>query len=87
MPSIFGMAARRPVLRKIQSAFESARAAGAEVNLEGFGSGEVREAVDEFEIFGGRQALFVAGAGILDDLALALADFGQVDGDGAGGTP
>src|SRR5580700_1885534 len=66
-------------------AFESARTTGTEVNLEGFGSDEVREAVDEFEIFGGRQALFVAGAGILDDLALALADFGQVDGNGAGG--
>src|SRR5271170_6769162 len=56
--------------------FEGTCATGMEVDLDGLRSGEVREAVDEFEIFAS-QALFVAGAETLDNLALALADFGE----------
>src|SRR5271157_1199548 len=64
---------------------EGACAAGTEVDVDGFGSDEVREAVDQLDILRGLQALFVPRAGILDDFAFAFANFGQVDGNGAGG--
>src|SRR5271156_383508 len=60
---------------------KGARAAGAEVDAQSFGTGEVGESVDELEVFAG-QALFVAGAETLDDVTLALPDLGQVDRDG-----